>query len=314
MVLRPVVRPIDALEADRLEDAIHRYTAKTRPLPGISDPDSALAFLGQLIESGHRRRYAERQSARLASARVLDASSGAFDPIMAAVRESKLGNFDNACWLVFLSVHFGRPRQTQWSLVSEFYSKLGQSGVWDWRAVQSDVGAVRTWLVSNNAELHTRGGKFGNHRKYESLNGVSAGGTGEVIESYVDWVGGTHQHRFASIVGPTSARKAAFGLLYESMQAVARFGRTARFDYLTMLGKLALLDIEPDKAYFESKAGPTKGAKLLFSGSADASISNKDLEVWTAQLCAELRLTFDVLEDALCNWQKSPSKFTSFRG
>ena len=37
----------------------------------------------------------------------------------------------------------------------------------------------------------------------------------------------------------------AFDILYHSMGAVASFGRTARFDYLTMIGKLGLAPIEP---------------------------------------------------------------------
>jgi hypothetical protein len=44
-------------------------------------------------------------------------------------------------------------------------------------------------------------------------------------------------------------RRKAFDALYRSMSDVARFGRTARFDYLTMVGKLGLAPIEPGSTY-----------------------------------------------------------------
>jgi Alpha-glutamyl/putrescinyl thymine pyrophosphorylase clade 3 len=38
------------------------------------------------------------------------------------------------------------------------------------------------------------------------------------------------------------------------------------------------------------------------------------LEDSAAALGHCLDVTFDVLEDALCNWQKSPARFKPFRG
>lgn len=93
------------------------------------------------------------------------------------------------------------------------------------------------------------------------------------------------------------------------MRAVARFGRTARFDYLTMLGKLGLAAIEPAFAYLENSTGPIRGARLLFGADETAAIPER----WLVELDAKLSVGMQVLEDALCNWQKSPARFVPFR-
>ena len=93
------------------------------------------------------------------------------------------------------------------------------------------------------------------------------------------------------------------------MTAVKRFGRTARFDYLTMIGKLGLGNIQPGSAYLLESTGPLKGARLLFGPATRAT-----LETLTVQLGNRLDVGMQVMEDSLCNWQKSPGIFKPFRG
>ena len=102
----------------------------------------------------------------------------------------------------------------------------------------------------------------------------------------------------------------AFRELYRTMDGIASFGRTARFDYLTMIGKLRLAPIEPDSTYMQSSTGPLRGARLLFGVQA----SPAQLDQWLIKLDARLGVGMQVLEDALCNWQKSPKEFIPFRG
>src|SRR5262249_1767487 len=104
----------------------------------------------------------------------------------------------------------------------------------------------------------------------------------------------------------------AFDLLYRSMTVVHRFGRTARFDYLSMAGKIGLVAIRPGKTYLVDSTGPRQGA-LLLSGESDHT-NTAGLEEKLACLEQHLGVGFDALEDALCNWQKSPSVFRPFRG
>lgn len=95
------------------------------------------------------------------------------------------------------------------------------------------------------------------------------------------------------------------------MDQVISFGRMAKFDYLTMVGKLGLAEIEPGIPYLSGATGPVAGARLLF-GRNDLSAQKMDARL--AELGATLRVGMQVIEDSLCNWQKSPKKFMAFRG
>jgi hypothetical protein len=76
-----------------------------------------------------------------------------------------------------------------------------------------------------------------------------------------------------------------------------------------MIGKLELAHIEPNIAYIKSSTGPKAGAALMFD-----EMSGSKLETLTLQLGESLDLNMQVMEDALCNWQKSPHSFKPFRG
>ncbi len=159
--------------------------------------------------------------------------------------------------------------------------------------------------------------RFGNHRKYQSLDAHKPKGTGEAVVSYVAWVGSprTHADLFRDAVASTGDGRRAFDALYRSMRAVASFGRLARFDYLTMIGKLGLAPIEPGSTYMIGATGPLSGARLLLLGSPTSGRATpRQLDTWLVQLEERLSLGMQVLEDSLCNWQKCPGKFSRFSG
>jgi hypothetical protein len=103
-------------------------------------------------------------------------------------------------------------------------------------------------------------------------------------------------------------------MLYKQMRAVVRFGRTGRFDYLTMLGKVGLADIDADSTYMNEATGPKRGARLLFDGKIDSNTDARALEARVASLEQHLGAGMQVMEDAMCNWQKSPNRYLPFRG
>ncbi|MGW0454510.1 alpha-glutamyl/putrescinyl thymine pyrophosphorylase clade 3 protein [Gordonia sputi] len=269
--------------------------------------------MAQLIESDRRRRYAQRVATSDPRPKVLGADVADFDPLYAAVYERDRGEFDEACWLVLLATHFGFNRARRWALAGNFYRQLGGDEVWTWQAARADPAGLRVWLRDHEAELRRAGGGFGNHRKYESLSGTSANGTGEVLESYIAWIGGSHHDRFDPLVIAGDPPR-SFAAIYTSLAAVHRFGRIAKFDYLTMMGKLGLLEVVPDKLYLQGASGPLTGARLLWCGTATSTDSARSLEPQLQGVGDALELTYDVLEDALCNWQKSRFRFVSFRG
>ena len=92
------------------------------------------------------------------------------------------------------------------------------------------------------------------------------------------------------------------------------FGRLGKFDFLTMLGKLGVAPIEPGSAYLVGATGPLQGARLLFANDPKAKVGPRELDARLTKLDSYLSVGMQVLEDSLCNWQKSPRRFVSFRG
>jgi len=306
----------DSQRKQALSGLLDAYT--DRPLPGISTIQAKNVFLEQIVESEHRTRFVQAVQQRPISDLRMDPSSELFDPVRAAILQRNEGNFDEAFWLIFLFVHFGKNKKSAYRLVRDVYGRLGTGTRWDWEATSQDTFGFRMWLDKNQKELKdkTVHRAFGNHRKYQSLDAWKVAGTGAVIESYVQWVHPprTHQELFASIAEGPKTKGEAFQRAYKEMSKVVSFGRTARFDYLTMVGKLALADIKPDSTYMHAATGPADGARLLFCGAHNARVSAKTLEMWSVHLGNHLGLDMQVVEDSFCNWQKSPDVMIRFRG
>jgi hypothetical protein len=296
-----------------LTGALQRYEHANGALPGIVQPDHREVLIEQLVESSRATLYFERLRNERSGASVADPSTESFHPLRAAIFQERAGNRDEAFWLVFLFVHFGRNRRSGWSLIADVYGQLGGGTLWSWDAVTTDVNAFRQWLDENVISIKSLQPRrsFGNHRKYESLDAWSVNGTGAVVASYVDWVGAAgHDVRVAQITAGATTRTQRFDALYESVRAVHRFGRTAAFDYCSTLANLAFVAVEPSAACLVGATGPMKGAQLLLGRRGPPAA----LEAMLVPLRAELDVGFDVLEDALCNWQKSPVEFKPFRG
>jgi hypothetical protein len=295
------------------------HEQRSRKLPGIAQVSARTSFMNQLVESIRRVEYIAVLKKREISPLRTDPLSELFDPVMAAALQLGRRNLEEAFWLVFLSVHFGKHRRDGWRLARDVYAGSGSGQQWTWDATSSDPKRFRSWLAGAKQRWGSANtqARFGNHRKYESLDATSPNGTGAVIESYVKWVGPQRSHgqNITSCLNAVSGDpRLAFDRLYQSMRAVRRFGRTARFDYLTMLGKLELAAIEPGSIYLSGSTGPLVGARLLFGGRTNAKVRTPDLEAWAAELGTALNVGMQVMEDALCNWQKSPTKFVAFRG
>lgn len=309
---RALVPPRDEAEFHRLRQVLDAWDQR---LPGASQATAKDALAAQIVESQRRVRYLKGLLGSQLDAAALDGASTSFDPIKGSILKERAGDHDEACWLALLATHFGRNRRTGWQLAGDFYGRLGDGGTWDWPSTSSDVVVMRRWLEDRGPALRAAGGRFGNHRKYESLGAWSAAGTGNVLASYVAWVGeGSHRKRFEAVTTDSATPQERFRSLFRSMDSVARFGRTARFDYLTLLGTLDLTDIEPDSAHLANATGPLTGARLLFVGNRRSSARAGDLEDRLATLQSSLGVSFNVLEDAICNWRKSPNVFVPFRG
>ena len=304
--------------AQEIDAKLLSFNEEQVPLPGITDLANRECLVAQIIDSIKRVKYVTTIRDRNVSAMVADATNMAFDPIKAASWHIGQNNLDEAFWLSFLSIHFGKNGRTGWALTQAIYGGFESPAFWNWPRIVQNPESFRDWLRQNEARLRDTG-SFGNHRKYQSLKADYQNGTANTLISYVEWVNheGSHLGMINSIIEDVgNDPKVLFNALYKSMNSVIGFGRTARFDYLTMIGKLGLVNIVPDSTYMQGATGPLDGARLLFTGQTNGVMRRPVLEQNLAQLEEHLDLYFgmQILEDSLCNWQKNPDQFQHFRG
>ncbi|MEW8232256.1 MAG: hypothetical protein AB2745_18185 [Candidatus Thiodiazotropha endolucinida] len=316
------MRKKDISTYNHLRNSLLSYDNKTNDLPGINSNKKLDVFIRQLIDSIRRIEYIYTIRSGDVNVRRTDPNDDIFDPIKSAIYFHRNNNINEAFWLAFLSIHFGKSLDSGWLLLRDIYGSFGNGPIWSWDRTSLNPNEFEQWLAEQYITSLNDGvtRKFGNHRKYESLRPDSARPTGRVIHSYINWIGNNHSH--SDFIGYMKDEygdnpRDLFEALYKSMKNVISFGRTARFDYLTMIAKLGLVDIEPGKTYMEGSTGPAKGARLLFYGNRQADVSIRELEDKAIHLENSItlgKLGMQVLEDALCNWQKSPSSYTLFRG
>ncbi len=293
-------------------DALQTFSLKTCNLAGISNEKAAWCFVHQIEESKRRERYINLLCRRGVDSSTTDPASQAFDPIKCAIFHLQSGLIEDACWMIFLATYFGRHRSLKWQLCAEVYR--GEDGiVWNWDRVRQEFDEFSAWTTRYgtlaNSTRNTLG--FGNHRKYESIKR-----TASAVESYINWVqkSGTHEQLLAYSKTTAHPTGVAFDALYRRLACVISFGRMARFDYLLLLIRIGLLDDKPTSLYLSGATGPLQGGRLLVSGQIDSDLSPLDLDQILIRLGESLDVGCDVLEDAICNWQKSPRKFVPFRG
>jgi len=312
------MRGRDTALIQQLHDGLLEYETNSYALPGIQHQTAREVYVQQLIDSIRRVKFVTTMAARDIHPNRADGQSELFDPLKAAVLYKSAGNIDEACWLIFLFVHFGKHVGSGYRYAREVYSALGSRPPWTFATTQANITDFRAWLHLHEQEI-SRGNRrgFGNHRKYQSLSAYRPNGTGHAVDSYLRWVGayGSHSAHFAYALQETNNDpEAAFDLLYRSMNSVVSFGRTARFDYLTMIGKLGLAPIRPGSAYFSSATGPVVGARLMLQGNTNVAMPIRELDRRTHLLGGVLGVGMQEMEDSLCNWQKSPHNYIHFSG
>ncbi len=306
--------------ASKLQGLLGKYEHDVAQLPGIRAAAAIECPVAQLIDSVRRIEFVHAIRDGRHDQRRKQPGSGLFDPLRAAVLHCREGRSDEAFWLVFLATHFGKHGEDGWRLTEAIYGSLDQGRLWDWRRTSRALPDFRAWVAANEAVL--RGGdgvsrRFSNHRKYESLKAHSKKGLPTVVESYVAWVtrSGTHQGLVRELhkqVGQNP--REVFAAMYRSMDEVMRFGRLGKFDYLAMLGKLGIAPLEPNSAYLREATGPLSGARLLFAGDTEDATMDAHLDSKLEGLDGYLGIGMQALEDALCNWQKSPRAYEYFKG
>lgn len=285
-----------------MDTELENFHNQIHELYVVKNPSTVDAFIKQLSDSINRVKYFERISSREISSNRANPSSSLFDPLKAILYLKEI-DFDEACWLAFLTIHFGESKNSNWKLTKTFYSGHNLGKLFAYSSIKNDIGLVQSWVdsVSNDKTLKL---KFGNHRKYESLKNLPY-----VISSYYSWVdsNGGHENLFKN--NAITDSKELFKELYEKI-TIIRFGRLAKFDYLSLLYKTKIANILADCCYIKGSTGPSSGAKKMFG----ANYSDSELDSIAMKLADHLNIGYQEMEDALCNWQKSPEVYKPFRG
>lgn len=303
--------PSRSAEKKRIKDALAKHHLNTRNMPGIANAHAIDTLSQQIVASLRREdyyRYVQRGTIKATRA---DPNSPKFDAERAVAYFVQQKKIDDACWLIFLMTHFARPADSGWSRLRDVYGKLG-TGVWDWQSVSTSTVAFETWL---NANWQNISGKFGSHRKYASIRPGAKDTTTDVVKSYISWIGpkGHSAHFSKLVLQGGNDPHAIFDTFYRHLN-VSSFGRLGKFDYLSMLRRYSVVPIQAGKAYLSGATGPLNGARLLFDGKVAGRTTKLTLQTYLDALDLDLDVGMEVLEDALCNWQKSPQKFVHFIG
>lgn len=296
-----------------LSDLLRDHHDNKRPLPGVAHADARDTLAMQIVASIRREEYFDAIQNRgpIGSDRA-DPHSDKFEAELGVVHLLQNGSHEEAAWLAFLMVYLAKPADSRWRRLRDIYGMLGV-GRWDWALVSRDPNAFEKWLAANWQSV---GGKFGNHRKYESLQPGKARSMGPAIVTYVNWVNGAGGHRslFAQMVREAgNDPHVIFDAFYRSLP-VGGFGRLGRFDWVSMLSRYGFIPAKAGSAYLNSATGPKAGARLLFANDRNANVSGKTLQEWLTELDEDLGVGMEVLEDAICNWQKRPAEFEHFLG
>ena len=263
---------------DNLANELAKINDDITPLPGINRTDYRNTFIRQIIDSVRRIEFIYRIKERDISADRCDPTNEHFDPIRAAILKKRENNIDEAIWLIFLSIHFGKHLSHGWLMTRDLYSGLEENNTWSWDRVCKNKSDFDDWFKAHYASIR---GAFGNHRKYESIRPDAQRNLNKIVSSYINWVGENHSHIDLINNAPEQCQadpKFMFQYLYNSLSDVMSFGRTARFDFLTMLGKTDMFNIIPGSVFLKGATGPLKGAKLLLTGNRDADIDTATLE------------------------------------
>lgn len=280
-------------------------------LVGLTDAATVDTLAMQFVASLRREDYYRRVQAKRVSVNRADPSNPLFDAERAVAFHMQQGNVDEAGWLIFLMTHFARHPNTGWLRLRDVYGRLG-AGTWDWPTVTADPAAFYQWLATNWQAIR---GAFGNHRKYESLRPNTNRPMAQAVADYLDWIGPPdHRAFFANAVRSAGNNPhTIFDHLYSTLK-ITSFGRLAKFDYLSLVGRYGLAPVKAGSTYLDGATGPGRGVRLLFDGDPVSATSNVTLQGKLDDLDARLNVGMEVMEDALCNWQKSPQTFIHYRG
>lgn len=282
------------IQIDYWQENIKQYSQDIQKLPILASTVELSVLAHQLVDSLNRKQYFALLQQRDIHIDRISPYCDLFDPIRAVIA-LKERHFDEACWLTFLLVHTGNTASQQWQLVRDLYGNWNKQPQLTWHEVNKNLSPVSLWIKQAHQQPYKP--KFGSHRKYETIAQLE-----DVIYSYIQWVKRSGGHK-ALFLDPAFDPKIRYQQIYAKMN-VLRFGRLAKYDYLGLLSRTGVANLQADQCYLVGASGPLKGAKRMFGLYEDEA-----LNTMASKFADEFDLDYQVFEEALCNWQKSPMHY-----
>jgi len=121
--------PTRSRRLEELDRGLLEFSRADIPLRGISDEVMRRTLAQQMIASLRRLDYTAILKTRGIHPDRTNPDSDLFDPERAALWHARNGNADEAIWLIFLSIHFGKHRTHGWRMLRDVYSGLWATDV-----------------------------------------------------------------------------------------------------------------------------------------------------------------------------------------
>jgi hypothetical protein len=273
-----------------LNDAFLDQRALGDALPGVMKEQRRRLFFNELEHSIRFEAYRQSFASRPGPVEPL---ADGWHPWTAI---ASLDDREEAIWLAYLTTFFGpdERRHDTWRATRVVYSAFG-SGRPTFSEVQSDDRLLPR-LCHANAQLF-RSLPRGNHRKYEPKDADHKLGLLASVDSLLG-LAARHGGLLRWFTDGTSPSD-RFERLMSELRIVS-FGRTGRFDLLTLVGDLGVVELTAPRLYLKGATGPLEGARQAIPGVRDEAELDRRLE----KVVDAFGISGAVLEDALCNWQK----------
>lgn len=210
----------------------------------------------------------------------------------------------NRLWVLFVATYFGKSNKSKWELFNRAtFDNNGSIILFE--NIQKDLNKYFEHLSSFD---FFEGCTYSNHRKFtpKRLNGQK--GVFESMEYIVE-----------NIDQYSVENKMDFDSMYKLAQKTPNFGRLAAFDFSSSLVKCGLNIEEPQSMYAEHSTGPLNAVGLLLRLTNKSTLLTEKLRICSSlmkwfQENTDIFMVGQVLEDAICNWQKNTTQYILYHG
>ncbi len=225
------------------------------------------------------------------------------NPFKLCQRESL--TLDSKIWYIYIATYFGKSNKSGWNLFKKasFYE--------DGNLIDLDS------IINNREEYFDylrsldffEKSNYSNHRKFtkKALDGDK--GFLNSANYFLD-----------NLSEFSSEEVIEFDTVYKKALLIPNFGRMAAFDFTSSLCKCNLNVAPPISMYHKASTGPLKALKELLIQSGTDNPTKKaqirfgdNLLDWFVDN-SDIEIVAQVLEDTICNWQKSPHIYRRYFG